>query len=105
MSWTITKDHGADYPAESAVGHMEDHSRIPMVAAVIGLESEQLPGDPLPLVAFRLKDDDGEVYYEGTLHDDDECLNQEAALSWGAGDSGCTTVEVLRDGEWKQEIA
>lgn len=109
--WRIDRDYlnTGKYADESRVGHHEEHSRIPVVAAMIGLESEELPshaedGTELPLVRFRLKDDDGEVYFGGELHDDDECLNQSAALSYGEGDAGCTTIEVKRDNEWVLEI-
>ena len=56
------------------------------------------------LVKFRLYDDDDECYYEGWLHDDESCENQENALKWGEGDSGCTTIRVKRDGAWEIEI-
>lgn len=55
-------------------------------------------------IEFRLKDDDGEIYYVGELDDDEESLNQQAALRWGESDAGCTTIEVKRDGKWIQEI-
>jgi hypothetical protein len=56
------------------------------------------------LVPFRLYDDDGELYYEGRLTDDDECENQSAALRFGEADAGCTTILVEREGVWTQEI-
>lgn len=101
--WKITKDNicGTE---ESRVGHQEEHDRIPLMLAVAGFQSEPLPAEGLQLIPFRLKDDDGEVYYEGMLHDDDECLNQEAALSYGANDAGCTIIEVKRQGTWRVEI-
>lgn len=102
--WKITKDHISEPGEESRVGTSEEHSRIPLYAVLAGEQSERLPNEELPLVAFRLKDDDGELYYEGELHDDDECLNQEAALSYGMNDAGCTTIEVKRDGAWVIEI-
>lgn len=54
---------------------------------------------------FRMKDDDGQVCYGGWLHNDDEGLNQSAALDFGMRDAGCTTIEVKVDEEWKQEIS
>ena len=109
MTWQITKDHIAEPGEESRQFTTESHSRIPVLAAAIGLESERLPvagddGRELPKVQFRLYDDDGELYYEGRCHDDDECLNQEAALAYGMNDAGCTTIKVLRDGKWVQDI-
>jgi hypothetical protein len=110
--WEITHDflYAAEkeperFGAKSQVGYSEEHTRIPIIAAAIGFESEPLPtaGEK---VAFRLYDDDDELYYQGVLDDDDECLNQSAALSWGEGDSGCTTIRVWRwrEGAWKVEI-
>jgi hypothetical protein len=58
-----------------------------------------------PLVRFRLDDDDGELYYSGLLVDDDDAMSQDAALSFGMNDAGCTTIKVCRDGKWVQEIA
>ena len=53
---------------------------------------------------FRLFDDDGELCYSGILTDDDDAAAQTYALQWGAYDSGCTTIKVLRDGVWVQDI-
>jgi hypothetical protein len=61
--------------------------------------------DEVATLRFRLRDDDGEVYYTGWLVDDDEAMSQDAALTYGANDAGCTRIEVLRDGVWVQEIA
>lgn len=58
-----------------------------------------------PKTRFKMYDDDGELYYEGWLHNDDECLNQLAALSYAKRDAGCTTIKVLIEGRWVQEIA
>lgn len=105
--WQITRDHLKEPsdPWPSRAGHGEDFSRVSLYAAIAGDTSEELPGDPLPRIPFRLKDDDGEVYYSGWLNDDDECLNQSAALDYGMADAGCTSIEVKRDDEWKVEIA
>lgn len=54
---------------------------------------------------FRLKDDDGNIYYGGWLFDDRGCALQQLVLEWGAHDSGCTTIEVKNDkGEWVQHL-
>lgn len=53
---------------------------------------------------FRMKDDDGNVYYGGWLHNDELGLNQQAALAFGMGDAGCTTIEIKLNNEWRQEI-
>ena len=119
--WKITKEHEPDL-LKSRVGYSEQHSRVPIIAAAMGWESEELPshyesgrvlengtlenlGEELPLIRFRTKTDDGEVVYEGLLHDDDECLNQSAAYDYSRDDYGTTIIEVYRDGEWVQEIA
>jgi len=113
MAWGITKDHIAEKGEATAEGISEDHARIPVEAVVIGFESPPLPPLPpfnenkkLAVIDFRLFDDDGELYYEGRLHDDDECLNQSAALKWGEGFAGCTEIQVNRqDGRgWVVEI-
>jgi len=57
-----------------------------------------------PKTRFRLKDDDGEVYYGGWLLNDDFCAVQEIVLKWGTWDAGCTTIEVKVNNEWKQEM-
>ena len=111
MAWRITRDYlfeaevnPGKVGARSVVGATESHTRIPAIAAVAEFESEPLPSDNLEEVEFRLYDDDGELYYEGMLHDDDECLNQEAALRWGEGDAGCTLIKVKRGERWVVEI-
>lgn len=111
MAWHIDRDYLAEGGSESRVGHEEEHERIPLVLAVaLGVESGELPsrdaqGNGLPHVRFRLLDDDGEVYYGGWLHDDDECENQLAVLRYGESDAGCTTVEVKRGDKWVQEVS
>ena len=105
VAWKITKDHlNADEPnAEfDRTGYSEEHTRIAYEAAFLGFQSEPLPTGEK--IHFQLFDDDGELYYEGELDDDDECLNQLHCLKWAEGDAGCTTIKVLRDGEWKAEI-
>lgn len=110
MAWTITKDHIAYLfegmsaePEKTRVGYGEGHTRISVQALLLGFESEPLPFCDNK-VDFQLYDDDGELYYEGTCDDDDECENQSAALKWAEGDAGCTTIKVKRGDEWVQEI-
>jgi hypothetical protein len=89
MAWTVAYDH-------------LDHKRMSVEGGIT------VEGGPLPstgeLIKFKLFDDDMELYYSGTLHDDDECLNQESALSWGEYDAGCTTIMVERDGVWVVDL-
>lgn len=53
---------------------------------------------------FRLYDDDGELYYEGWLYNDDQCVVQQFVLEWAKANDGCTTIKVKKDGKWVQEI-
>lgn len=53
---------------------------------------------------FKLYDDDGELYYEGWLIDDQEAMVQQFVLDWAKADSGCTTIKVFRPGGYEQEI-
>lgn len=60
-----------------------------------------------PVVAFRLYDDDGELYYEGVFgdaEDDNGDTQYDAVLNFGEYDAGCTTVKVNRGNAWVQEI-
>ena len=86
------------------------HNQMPLY----GIERAAGLDDSLPAlvadVKFRLYDDDDELCYEGVLHDDDECINQQAALRWGESNAGCTTIKVwktlppTRGFAWVQEI-
>jgi hypothetical protein len=69
---------------------------------VMGMD-DAIPNDG-PTVEFKLYDDDGGYCYGGVLTDDDECLNQSAALRWGESDYGATVIKVKRDGKWIVEI-
>jgi len=53
---------------------------------------------------FKLYDGDDELYYEGWLFNDTGCFVQQFVLRWAEADSSCTTIEVLLDGKWVQEI-
>lgn len=73
-----------------------------------GIERALGEDDSLPVaesrVAFKLYDDDGEFIYGGMLDDDDECVNQSAALRYGESDEGATVIKVKRGADWRQEI-
>lgn len=102
MSWTITKDHIAEPGGINRRDFGSDSTSVNIQEALIGIKSEPLPtGERIP---FRLFDDDGELYYEGVLDDDPECINQSEALRFGELDAGCTTIKVLRGDEWVQDI-
>jgi hypothetical protein len=98
MAWKIDRDY--------INGTVDDICHLP---SRVGSEGAiTVDGDPLPSdgerVRFRIKDDDGEVYYGGWLNDDEECANQLSALSYGTWDAGATEIEVKRDGKWVQDI-
>lgn len=64
-----------------------------------------ISGAPKDPIRFRLKDDDGEVYYGGAISE--SWLNGPetlafAPLDWGAADAGCTELQYRNDdGEWR----
>lgn len=100
--FTITKDLICDGLDDSAVGTVVEEMPLYGIERLIG-EDATIPGDG-KTVAFRLYDDDGELYYEGTMTDDEDAANQSAALRWGESFAGCTTVKVKRGRKWTQEI-
>jgi hypothetical protein len=102
MMWEIDKDYiNTEEGDINRVGVTGETANIGF--GLIMPEWIDLPRNA-PKVRFRMKDDDGQVYYEGWLHNDDECLNQDAALHYGRADAGCTTIEVKLGGKWVQEI-
>lgn len=80
--------------------------RMPLygIERVLGMDDE-LPAFGLPFVEFKLYDDDDNLLYKGALSDDDEAVNQSAALRWGETMAGATTILVRRNGKFVQEIA
>jgi len=99
--WKIEKDH----IGEEGINRVGTSGEIINIGLSIAPEMVDLPEKGLPLIKFRLYDDDGELYYEGVLHDDNECLNQQAALTYGMIDAGCTTIKVKRGRVWTQDIS
>lgn len=60
-------------------------------------------------VRFRLKDDDGEIYYEGlmradTIYCEDEDIGC-GPLNWAKNDSGCTEMEINQSDRWEGYIS
>lgn len=58
---------------------------------------------------FRLYDDDGILYFSGSLEDDDQADTQYEVLKWAERDSGCTSIKVYVKGEngryhWEEVI-
>jgi hypothetical protein len=100
MPWTITKDYIADPAARqpsnaNAVGMVGPHDAT--------LTAEQIIAHPQGR-KFRMKDGDGEVYYEGVmvLTDDDGDEAEFRPLDdFGKPNAGATDIEYQRDdGSW-----
>lgn len=102
MTVIIDKDFIVDEDEFDRTGTTLEETPQYGIEKVFGIDPAIPAADNL--VKFRLFDDDGELYYEGRLTDDDECENQSAALRFGEADAGCTTILVERNGEWTQEI-
>ena len=51
---------------------------------------------------FRMKDDDGEIYYEGMIFETDktETTGFEPLDDFGEPNAGCTSIEYLENGKW-----
>lgn len=77
MGWHVHTDHLDGSAVGTAAGSMEGET-----------------------FAFRLRDDDGELYYTGSADaaagesDDDSPTGLYGALQWAAHDAGATTLEV-----------
>lgn len=99
----ITRDRIAESKAEDQKGRPFEYKAMADwwgwndIPAEISLEV-------LPQTPFILYDDDGDPYYEGWLKNDDQCIVQEFVLKWAEAMAGCTTIEVLKDGRYVQEI-
>ena len=50
---------------------------------------------------FRMLDDDGILYYEGTFLGDDSCSGFEPLEDFGTPDAGATTIQYLVNGKWE----
>ena len=56
-------------------------------------------------VQWRVKDDDGEIYYEGRMTKERLEDSEDRAfgpLDFAAADAGATTMEYLENGKWEQ---
>src|SRR3954462_4100349 len=94
----------ADYAGErERDGLVVESMPLYGIERVMG-ESDEIPNEG-PTVPFRTVDDDGEQCHQGVLTDDDECVNQSAALRWAEADAGATRIFVRRETGWKEEIA
>lgn len=100
--WEIDRDYIKDKGTTGRVGTTGETINVgfgPIAPNIV-----DLPGGPV--VRFRMLDDDDNPYYGGWLHNDNECLNQQAALAYGMNDAGCTIIEIKEPNtkDWKREI-
>jgi len=51
-------------------------------------------------VKFRMKDDDGEVYYHGLCDDSETEDAFEPLDDFGMPNAGCTSIEYFENGKW-----
>ena len=88
-SWVITKDNLAESPLESSVGTLGPHNC-----------SEPAEHIKARGTKFRMKDDDGEIYYYGFIYGDYEGF--EPLDDFGMPNAGCTSIEYKnKQGEWE----
>ena len=106
-AWIIDRDHMPDpdcaAPSNGNAKGLTGPRDIPADVA------DALRNNPVKGLAFRMLDDDGEVYYRGRLYvpgvPDDDTLTRafgfEPLDDFGAPNAGCTTIE-YRDaaGAW-----
>jgi len=101
MPWTIKKDYIADAAARkpsnaNAVGKVGPRNAK--------MNAEQIVGHPHAR-KFRIKDDDGELYYEGVMvitPEDGPDADFRPLDDFGTPNAGATTIEYQRpDGTWE----
>ena len=93
--WIIDNDLINDVREEEIINREGVHSSD--FDPIMFMEMERVP--------WRVKDDDGEIYYEGRMTK--KRLESEAELAFGPldfamADAGATAMEYLQDGEWVQ---
>lgn len=98
MAWIIDTDNGNE---EFGSGIATAAGRSWGSEALVA----ELRANPKAGVRFRLKDDDGEVYFLGRyLSRRDPTAISESAfgpLMWAEGYAGCTSIEYLRGDVWE----
>jgi hypothetical protein len=98
MKWIITKDLLHTDGKHSRVGYgsfgvdKNLHTRVSL--ALSPMTALALPHQ------FRLKDDDGEIYYEGRS-DDNTSQDAFRPLDWAEADAGCTIIEYRNHDQWE----
>ena len=50
---------------------------------------------------FRLYDDDNVLYFEGVFYGDCDSEAGFVPLDWAMNDSGCTSIQYLRENKWE----
>jgi hypothetical protein len=101
-AWTITQDKEADPTAKpgtnaNAVGVVGPSSSFLKTP-------DEIKAHPTAK-KFRMKDDDGEVYYEGLIaFADTDLIGTETEFrpldQFGMPNAGCTSIEYLENGKW-----
>jgi hypothetical protein len=95
--WIIDVDHVSEPPEKSDVGRVWPMNADP------SLKARLKAGEG---TAFRMYDDDDELYYEGRLiydENDDDVSLFEPLDDFGKGNAGCTRIdyENLATGKWE----
>lgn len=85
--WTITDDFiDNDREAEGTVGPRN-----------ADLSADEIVNHP-QAKRFRMYDDDGTLYYEGSLVGEDEFAPLD---DFGEPNAGCTRIDILEGGKWR----
>ena len=91
--WTVTKDLLAEPDAPAGTNRNAAGVVGPSAAT---LTAEQITSHPRA-VRFRMRDDDGELCYEGAMVGDDLFAPLD---DFGMPNAGCTSVEVFDGRRW-----
>ncbi len=93
--WTITRDHIADPDAQPGT----NANAVGIVGPRTAKRThEQIKADPSGK-KFLMRDDDGELYYEGVLVGGD---GFEPLDDFGGPNAGATSIEYREGNKWKQ---
>lgn len=94
--YVITRDHLAPADVRRTFGTRHLEGLRDYMKACTAAELARLGG-----TAFRLYDDDGELYFSGRYFGDPNAQGAFAPLDWAAHDSGCTRIDYRRAGKWE----
>ena len=102
MPWTITKD----YIANETAPQPSNANAVGMVGPRNAkLNAEQIIGHPQAR-KFRIKDDDGKLYFEGVMvitPEDGDDAEFRPLDDFGTPNAGATSIEYQRpDGSWEK---